>query len=175
MTEAIQAAAEDHLRGTRDAQLVVIEYGDFLCPYCGRARPTLAALLQQHGERIALVFRHLPLTHLHPLAGLAAEAAEAAAAQGQFWAMHDALFEHQRQLSAEQLAVLAQAIGLDASRFKDDLESRRYRDKVAAHAQDAAHVGATRTPTFFLNGKRYEGDSDRQSLTAALEKALVVQ
>ena len=172
MGETVGARAEDHLRGTRDARLVVIEYGDFQCPYCARARPTLKALQERHGEGIALVYRHLPLEHLHPLAALAAEAAEAAAAQGQFWAMHDALFEHQRQLTAEQLPLLARQIGLDAARFQQELESRRYRDKVVAHAQDAARVGATGTPAFFFNGERYRGDSDRESLTQAVEQVL---
>ncbi|MBQ5948610.1 DsbA family protein [Massilia sp. ST3] len=170
--QAIGAAADDHVRGARDAELVVIEYGDFQCPYCGRARPTLAALQERHGARLALVYRHLPLEHLHPLAGLAAEAAEAAAAQGQFWGMHDALFEHQKQLNAANLPLLAQTLGLDVGRFRQELESRRYRDKVRAHADDAARVGATGTPTFFFNGRRYHGDSDRASLTAAIEAAL---
>ncbi|MEH6438218.1 DsbA family protein [Massilia sp. DD77] len=166
------AAADDHVRGARDAELVVIEYGDFQCPYCARARPTLAALQERHGARLVLVYRHLPLEHLHPLAGLAAEAAEAAAAQGQFWGMHDALFEHQRQLDAATLPLLAQELGLDVEKFRRDVESRRYRDKVRAHADDAARVGATATPAFFFNGQRYRGDSDRASLTAAIEEAL---
>ena len=172
MGEQVAAAANDHLRGTRDAGLVVVEYGDFQCPYCGRARPVLAALQERHEGRIALVYRHLPLEHLHPLAGLAAEAAEAAAAQGQFWAMHDALFEHQRQLNAATLPLLAQEIGLDVERFRQEVENRRYRDKVRAHAEDAARVGATGTPAFFINGERYRGESDQESLTQAVEEAL---
>ena len=175
MGEQVTAAANDHLRGMRDAELVVIEYGDFQCPYCGRARPNLADLQERHDGRIALVYRHLPLEHLHPLAGLAAEAAEAAAAQGQFWAMHDALFEHQRQLNAANLPLLAQQIGLDMERFRQDVENRRYRDKVREHAEDAARVGATGTPTFFFNGQRYPGDSDKESLTKAIEEALGVR
>lgn len=175
MGEQVSTAANDHLRGARDARLVVIEYGDFQCPYCGRARPTLATLQQRHEGQIALVYRHLPLEHLHPLAGLAAEAAEAAAAQGQFWAMHDALFEHQRQLDAATLPLLAQEIGLDVERFRQDIESRRYRDKVREHAEGAAQAGATGTPTFFFNGQRYQGDSDQESLTEAIEEALGVR
>lgn len=172
MSDAVEVMAGDHVRGAQDAQLVVIEYGDFQCPYCARARPILAELQERHAPRMALVYRHLPLEHLHPLAGLAAEAAEAAAAQGRFWEMHDALFERQQQLDAAALPALARMAGLDVERFIDELDNRRHRDKVRAHAEQAGRLGAEQTPTFFFNGERYRGDSDRESLTAAIEEAL---
>lgn len=172
MSEAVNMTDDDHVRGPREAQLVVIEYGDFQCPYCARARPTLLRLQRRHGDRIALVYRHLPLEHLHPLAELVAEAAEAAGAQGKFWEMHDLLFEHQQQLNSANVPLLAQELGLDAQRFMEELQNRVHCDKVHAHAEQAARLGASQTPSFFLNGERYEGDSDYDSLTAAVERAL---
>jgi protein-disulfide isomerase len=167
----VQIAEGDHVRGSPDADIVIIEYGDFQCPYCARAHPTLAGLQKQYGERIALVYRHLPLS-MHPYAEAAAEAAEAAGSQGKFWEMHDSLFEHQAQMAPAQLPLLAQQLGLDAGRFNEDLAARRHRERIQAQAQEAQALGATGTPTFFINGERYQGDSDRESLSAALEKYL---
>ena len=161
----------DHVRGRPDADIVIVEYGDFQCPYCARARPTLAGLQKQYGERIALVYRHLPLD-MHPYAQSAAEAAEAAGAQGKFWEMHDSLFEHQAQMAPGQLPLLAQGLGLDARRFDEDLSARTHRERIRAQAEEARSLGATGTPSFFINGERYEGDSDRESLTAAVERYL---
>lgn len=166
----------DHVRGSPDAggpapDIVIIEYGDFQCPYCARARPTLAGLRKQYGERIALVYRHLPLG-MHPYAESMAEAAEAAGAQGKFWEMHDALFEHQAQMAPAQLPLLAQQLGLNAARFDEDMAARRHRERIRAQAEEAKSLGASGTPSFFINGERYHGDSDRQSLTAAVERYL---
>ena len=161
----------DHVRGSPDADIIIIEYGDFQCPYCARAHPTLAALQQQYGQRIALVYRHLPLG-MHPYAESAAEAAEAAGAQGRFWEMHDTLFAHQAPMAPAQLPLLAQGRGLDAARFEADLAARRYRERIRAQAQEATSLGASGTPSFFINGERYQGDSDRASLTAAVERYL---
>jgi protein-disulfide isomerase len=163
---------DEHVRGPEDAALTVIEYGDFQCPYSARAHHALRELDGAFGG-IRLVYRHLPLAHLHPLAELAAEAAEAAASQDRFWDMHDALFRQQRQVVDKQdLAVLAESLDLDIERFRADVLERRHRPRVQADAERARHDGATGTPTFYINGVRYRGDSDRASLESALSEAL---
>lgn len=167
----VQIVEGDHVRGSPEADIVIVEYGDFQCPYCARAHPTLAGLQKQYGQRIALVWRHLPLD-MHPYAEAAAEAAEAAGAQGRFWEMHDSLFEHQAQMAPAQLPLLAQGMGLDAARFDEDMSTRRYRERIQAQAEEAKSLGASGTPSFFINGERYHGDSDRESLTAAVERYL---
>jgi protein-disulfide isomerase len=171
MTDAVKIEANDHVLGPRDARLTVIEYGDFQCPYTARAHPTLSRLRDQMGDQFCLVYRHLPLAHLHPLAETMAEAAEAAGAQGKFWEMHAALLENQDSISADSLPALAERIGLDVGRFRDEMKARQYRQQVQASAQRAQRDGAEQTPTFFINGERYFGDSDEESLTAAIEKA----
>jgi len=172
MDRVDQIGPDEHVRGPQDAALTLIEYGDFQCPYCARAHAVLSGLSDELGG-IRLVFRHLPLSDLHPLAELAAEAAEAAASQGKFWDMHDILFEQQRQVMDKQdLAVLAESVDLDIERFRTDVLERRHRPRVQGDLERAHHDGATRTPTFFINGVRYQGDSDQASLRQALTAAL---
>jgi protein-disulfide isomerase len=172
MDRVDQIGPDEHVRGPQDAALTLIEYGDFQCPYCARAHDALSGLSEELGG-IRLVFRHLPLSDLHPLAELAAEAAEAAASQGKFWDMHDALFEQQRQVMDKQdLAVLAESVDLDIERFRSDVLERRHRPRVQGDLERAHHDGATATPAFFINGVRYRGDSDQASLRQALTAAL---
>ena len=172
MSESLRIEDNDHLRGSRDAQVTLVEYGDFQCPYCARAHAALTELMQQHGERVALVYRHLPLNDLHPLAAPAAQAAEAAGAQSKFWEMHDALFENQGMLDEDALPALASNIGLDAQRFASELDEGKHGGRVEQQAEQARALGARGTPTFFINGERYQGDSDHASLASALKKAL---
>jgi protein-disulfide isomerase len=176
MDRVDQIGPDEHVRGPQDAALTLIEYGDFQCPYCARAHAALTELADELGQQsggIRLVFRHLPLSSLHPLAELAAEAAEAAHSQDKFWDMHDALFEQQRQVMDKQdLAVLAESLDLDIERFRTDVVERRHRPRVQADLARAHHDGANQTPTFFINGVRYRGDSDRESLRQALGEAL---
>ncbi|MFC4933113.1 DsbA family protein [Massilia sp. GCM10023247] len=172
MEERVRITENDHIRGNRDAELVLVEYADFACPYCARAHKALTDLQRQHGERLTLVYRHLPLTDLHPFAQPAAEAAEAAGAQGKFWEMHDALFENQGMLDEDALPALAANLRLDAERFRSEFEGGRHRPRVQADMQEAHGAGARGTPTFFINGERYHGDSDHASLSAAIGKAL---
>lgn len=167
----VQIAEGDHVRGNPQAEIVIVEYGDFQCPYCARAYPTLKELQGRYGDRIAVIYRHLPLG-MHSYAESAAEAAEAAAAQGKFWEMHDALFDHQAQMAPGQLPLLAQELRLDGARFDADLAERRHRERIQAQAAEGKALGASGTPSFFINGERYHGDSDRESLTAAVEKYL---
>ena len=162
----------EHVRGPADAALTVIEYADFQCPYSARAHIALRDLGERFGG-IRLVYRHLPLAHLHPLAELAAEAAEAAGSQDRFWDMHDLLYERQRHIRDEQdLAVLAEGVDLDIERFRAEILERRHRARAQADAERARHDGATGTPTLYINGVRYRGDSDRASLESALSGAL---
>lgn len=172
MSDSLRIEEHDHLRGSRDAQVTLVEYGDFQCPYCARAHTALSELMRQHGERVALVYRHLPLGNLHPLATPAAEAAEAAGAQGKFWQMHDALFENQGMLDADALPAMASSLGLDAQRFAGELDEGKHSARVEKQAEQARSLGARGTPTFFINGERYHGDSDHASLATALKKAL---
>jgi protein-disulfide isomerase len=163
---------DEHVRGPQDAALTLIEYGDFQCPYCARAHEALGELADELGS-IRLVFRHLPLADRHPLAELAAEAAEAAGSQGRFWDMHDILYEQQHQVTDKQdLAVLAESLELDIERFRAEVLERRHRPRVQGDLERAHHDGASGTPTFFINGVRYRGDSDRESLRQALDEAL---
>jgi len=172
MSEELRIAEDDHVRGGSDAAVTLIEYGDFQCPYCARAHAALGELQRQHGDRLRLVYRHLPLSELHPDAQPLAEAAEAAGAQGKFWEMHDALFESQGMLDQDALAALASSLQIEAGRFRDELEGGRYRDQVLAQAEAGRVAGASGTPSFFINGERYHGDSDHASLAAAIKDAL---
>ncbi|CAH0277483.1 Disulfide bond formation protein D [Massilia sp. Bi118] len=176
MDRVDQIGPDEHVRGPQDAALTLIEYGDFQCPYCARAHAALSGLSAELADElggIRLVYRHLPLADRHPLAELAAEAAEAAASQGKFWDMHDILFEQQRTVMDKQdLAVLAESLDLDIERFRADVLERRHRPRVQGDLERAHHDGATGTPTFFINGQRYRGDSDQASLRQALTAAL---
>ncbi len=158
----------DHVRGPPDARLTLVEYGDFECPFCGQATGVVEALRERFGDELRYVFRHLPLTDVHPHAELAAEAAEAAAAQGRFWEMHDRLFAHQDELEAENLVPHALAAGLDAERFTAELAGRDHEPRVRADAESAEASGVSGTPTFFVNGLRHSGPWDVEALAARL-------
>jgi formate-nitrite transporter family protein len=162
----------DHVAGSLDAPVVLVEYGDFECPFCGMAYPIVAAARRWMGNRLCFVFRHFPLAEQHPHARHAAEAAEAAAAQGQFWPMHGLLFEHQRELTDEDLAEYARRLGLDVDRFVDELLSGAYRKRVRDDFRGGVRSGVNATPTFFINGERYDGDwSNQERFFGALELA----
>ncbi|HEX4734404.1 MAG TPA: Na+/H+ antiporter NhaA [Thermoleophilaceae bacterium] len=162
---------EDHIRGPADAPVTLVEYGDFECPYCGRAEPILRELLSEHGADIRFVFRHLPLTDVHDHAQLAAEAAEAAGAQGRFWEMHDLLLDHQDALTARDLMGYANELGLDMDEFHDDLKRHEHAARVARDVESAELSGVAGTPTFFINGQRHHGAYDIQTLTKAVSAA----
>jgi Na+/H+ antiporter NhaA len=159
----------DHMRGPRDASITLIEFGDFECPYCGQAEPVVRELLADTDLRY--VWRNLPLTDVHPNAQLAAEAAEAAGAQGKFWEMHDLLLANQHALRFADLLRHAHEIGLDADRFADDLKRHAYATRVAQDLESADVSGATGTPTFFVNGQRHYGAYDIETLTHAVKLA----
>jgi protein-disulfide isomerase len=159
----------DHLRGPLDAPITVIEFGDFQCPFCGRAEPVVRELLTD--TDIRYVWRHLPLTDVHPQAQLAAEAAEAAAAQGAFWEMHDLLLRRQEHLRLADLLGYAQELGLDPERLRDDLALRRHEARVARDVESADLSGVAGTPTFFINGQRHHGAFDLTTLKTAVSTA----
>jgi Na+/H+ antiporter NhaA len=160
----------DHVRGPGNARVTLVEYGDFECPYCGRAESVTRELVRTVGDDLAFVFRHLPLVDVHEHAEMAAEAAEAAGAQGKFWEMHDLLLGHQDALESEDLVRYAEELGLDVDRFSDDLISRRHAMRVARDVESAEESGVAGTPTFFINGRRHHGAYDLASLTAALRE-----
>ena len=158
----------DHILGPVDAPLELVEYADFQCPFCGRATGVMDALRDRFGDELRYVFRHLPLPDVHPDAVLAAEAAEAAAAQGRFWEMHDRLFAHMDQLDPVSLVAHAGAVGLDVERFSRELGTRTHSPRVREHVASAQASGAQGTPTFFVNGRRQVGRYDEEALAAAL-------
>ncbi|MGW1888164.1 Na+/H+ antiporter NhaA [Streptomyces sp. NPDC001970] len=160
----------DHLRGPLEAPVTVVEYGDFECPYCGQAEPVIRALLGDAGD-IRYVWRHLPLTDVHPHAQFAAEAAEAAAAQNRFWEMYDLLLDHQGALRTPDLLRYADEVGLDTGRFRRDLLDHRSAARVAEDVESADLSGVSGTPTFFVNGRRHHGAYDIAGLKAAVREA----
>jgi protein-disulfide isomerase len=160
----------DHIRGPLEAPVTVVEYGDFECPFCGRAEPVVRELLGDFAD-VRYVWRHLPLNDVHPHAQMAAEASEAAAAQGTFWEMHDLLFRHQDAFEADDLIRYAEELGLDVEQFADDFREGAGAAQVADDVDSADLSGVTGTPTFFINGRRHYGAYDIESLSAAVRVA----
>jgi protein-disulfide isomerase len=160
----------DHLRGPEDAPVTLVEYGDFECPYCGQAEPVIRELLRDSGD-VRYVWRHLPLSDVHPYALFAAEASEAAAAQGAFWEMHDLLLAHQDALSTSDLVGYAERLGLDLERFSGDLEAHGFRGRIAEDVEGADLSNVAGTPTFFVNGRRHYGAFDIHGLSEAVRAA----
>jgi protein-disulfide isomerase len=144
--------SSDHCLGPREARVTIIEYGDFECPNCKQAEAVVKRLVERHRSDVCLAFRHFPLAEVHAYALLAAQAVEAAAAQGKFWPMHDLLFEHQDLLDQAHLETFAAQIGLDLSRFGADMRNATYLSTVRQQMDGAAACGVRATPTFFVNG-----------------------
>jgi protein-disulfide isomerase len=174
----------DHCRGFATAPVTLVEYGDYECLYCQAAYSVVNGLLEYFESDLRFVFRHMPLTEMHSHAELAAEAAEAAAAQGKFWEMHGALYQHQSILARDCIFSLARQMQLDLERFEDDLLLHRYRNHVRCDCMGGVRSGVTGTPTFFINGERYDGnlvfingerpdgEVDQESLKAAVHREL---
>jgi protein-disulfide isomerase len=170
-TLAPPVSKRDHLRGSLDAPVVMAEYGDFECAFCGQAYWVVKELEQALGEVLCVAFRHFPLNTVHPHAQHAAEAAEAAGAQGRFWEMHDMLFERQQALEDSDLVDYALALGLDAERFTRDMLEHRWAPRVREDFMSGVRSGVNGTPTFFINGVRHDGGFDPDSLLRAIEYA----
>lgn len=164
-------SATDHVQGAADAKVTLVEYGDYQCPYCGAAYPVIRAVQKRLGAKLRFVFRNFPLNQAHPYAELAAESAEAAGAQGKFWEMHDALYEHQEQLGQPLIETLVRKLELDARLFGADLESRKFQAHVKHDFMGGVRSGVNGTPGFFINGERYDDSWEEAPLTEALLKA----
>ena len=166
---------QDHSQGNAEALLTLVEYGDYECPACMQAEPLTADMVEAFGEHMRFIFRHHPLVEVHPDAELAAEAAEAAAAQGQFWAMHRLLFSQPQHLKPAALAGYAQTIGLDMHRFKGEMADRIYTQRVQEHRRAAEHTGIRTTPAFFLNGEVVDVSFGLENLETTVQAALEKQ
>jgi protein-disulfide isomerase len=158
----------DHIQGPIGAPITLIEYGDYECPYCGQAYPVIKAIQESLGNRLCFVFRNFPLINLHAHAEHAAEAAEAAGAAGKFWEMHDLLFENQDLLDDDSLAEYAGTLGLNATSVMKEVISGRHKSRVREDFLTGARSGVNGTPTFFINGARYDGAPSLKDLLAAL-------
>jgi Na+/H+ antiporter NhaA len=162
----------DHIRGPEDAQVTLLEYGDLECPYCGQAETVIRELLSDFGD-LRYVWRHLPLNDVHPHAQLAAEASEAAAAQGKFWEMHDLMLSHQDHLTLRDILGYARELGLDIDEFKEHLRKRKGSAHIAEDVESADMSGVSGTPTFFINGHRHQDAYDIDTLSKAVRLARV--
>jgi Na+/H+ antiporter NhaA len=161
----------DHVRGPDDAPVTLVEYGDFECPYCGQAESVVRELISSFGDDIRYVWRNLPLNDVHTNAQLAAEAAEAAGAQGKFWEMYDKLLSHQDDLGPKDVSRYARELGLDMDRFLDEMRGHEYAPRIAEDVASADASGVSGTPTFFINGRRHYGSYDIDTLTTAAQAA----
>ena len=167
---AIPVGAEDHLQGVSTARWSLVEYGDYQCPSCGQAYPVVRDLQDHFGDNLSLVFRHFPLSTVHPWAAPAAEVAEFAAAQGRFWKMHDLLFENQDGLGEALFVELSEALGLSAQQLLSAVNGRTYRARIQADFSGGVRSGVNGTPTFFINGERHDGPFDFLSLSDAIRR-----
>jgi len=163
---------KDHFRGNRNASVQLVEYGDFECPHCGAAHPVLKEIEKKYNSQIVLIFRHFPLSEIHPYARMAAVASESASRQGKFWEMHDLIFENQDLLDRELLLRLARFIHMDTKAFQLDLENPELFEKVESDFESGILSGVNGTPSFYVNGDKYDGPYTFQSLAYALDQAL---
>jgi protein-disulfide isomerase len=166
----------DHIAGPGDAPVTLVEYGDYECPYCGMAYPIVKAAQRQLANDLRFVFRNFPLREIHPHAQHAAEAAESAGAQGKYWEMHDTIFEHQHALEDADLVRYAETIGVPAGRVADDLANGTHEKRVREDFRSGVRSGVNGTPTFFINGERYDGPwADQIRFIRALAEAALVR
>ncbi len=161
----------DHSQGPATAAVTLVQYGDYECPYTRQSTTVVRAIQQQLGDKLRFVFRNFPLTEIHPHALHSAETAEAAAAQGKFWEMHDYIFHHQHTLEDSDLEQFAIAVGLDMQQFARDMAERPYISRIEEDLQSGIRSGVRGTPTFFINGVLYPGSWEQEALLAAIEEA----
>jgi protein-disulfide isomerase len=171
-TLTVPVNAGDHVQGSQDAQVTLVEYGDYECPYCGEAYPIVKRLEKKMGRDLRFVFRNFPLTESHPRALAAAQAAEAAGLQGRLWEMHDLLYENQDTLEDKDLIAFARKLKLDIERFTRDFSSNEVRTKIQEDFSAGVRSGVNGTPTFFINGVRHDGSFEYEDLMAALQEQL---
>jgi protein-disulfide isomerase len=163
---------QDHIEGHLDAAIELLEFGDYECPHCGRAYPIIKIIQKKMGKKLKFVFRNFPLAEVHPHAVTAAIAAEAAALQGKYWPMHDILFENQQDLSGQAILNYARYIGLDEPEFMKNLHQPELQHKVETDFENGIRSGVNGTPTFFINGNRYNGSWEPVEFLAYLNEAL---
>ncbi|MET0465945.1 MAG: thioredoxin domain-containing protein [Chitinophagaceae bacterium] len=149
----------DHLLGENEAAIEIVEYGDYQCPYCREAHPVIKRFMKEFQGHVKFVFRNFPLKEIHRFADIAARAAESASLQGKFWQMHDAIYENQEQLNEAFLFTLAEALSLDKQKFEQDLRSSFLEARIDADLESGIRSGVNGTPTFFINGKKFDGDA----------------
>ncbi|MHB1168292.1 MAG: DsbA family protein [Longimicrobiales bacterium] len=172
----VPVGPDDHVAGPDNALVTLVEYGDFECPFCGMAYPIVKAIQRELGDQLRFVYRHFPLSEIHPLAVVAAEASEAAHAQNRFWDMHAAIFGHQANLDRTSLVRYAEQLGLDVARFERELQERTHASRVRRDFRSGVRSGVNGTPTFFLNGVRYDGRwTDEPAFIRALQDAALRQ
>jgi protein-disulfide isomerase len=162
----------DHIQGRTSAPVTLIEYGDYECPYCGQAYPIIKEIQKHIGNKLRFVFRNFPLTEIHPHSKHAAEAAEAAAAQNKFWEMHDHLYEHQQTLDDDHLEKYATKVGLDLARFNNDMSTHAHVGRIREDFLSGIHSGVNGTPTFYINGIRYNDSWDLETLLETLRSPI---
>jgi len=174
-TLKVPVTPEDHIEGDPNAELTLLEYGDYECPHCGRAHPIVKRVQKHFGRRLRFVFRNFPLTQIHPNAQAAAEAAEFAGANGRFWEMHDLIYENQERLSPPLLLALAEELGLDPPALREALAAGEFEPRVRRDFLSGVRSGVNGTPTFFIGGQRHDGPWEFADLVAAIEarRALV--
>jgi protein-disulfide isomerase len=168
-----QVTADDHVQGPADAPVTVVEYGDYECPYCRGAFRDVQEMLGTYHGQIRFVFRNFPITQVHPHAAQAAEAAEAAAAQGKFWPMYERLLQSQAGLDTDSLMSYAEALGLDVTRFAEDLAEQRYAARIEADVQEGLRNGVNQTPKFYVNGRRVDGKVPLEHLEELVRQAVL--
>jgi protein-disulfide isomerase len=159
----------DHVRGSIDALISIVEYGDYECPYTGMAYPIVKEIMKKFNNKVYFVFRNFPLNDIHPNAQHSAEAAEAAAAQDKFWEMHDYLFEHQKALDDSHLLQYAERLGLDTNKFKNEMSGHAYVPLIKESLKSGIDSGVQGTPTFFVNGNLYEDSWDLETFSNFLK------
>jgi len=164
--------ATDHILGPASAPVTVVEFGDFECPSCRQAHPTVQFTLSHFGPQLRFVYRHFPLREVHPHAELAAQAAEAASAQGKFWAYADLLFNHQSHLDSRHLDAYARQLDLDMPRFENELKDGVYRQRVQEQVEAGRRLNVRATPTFYVNGVFTDVSFGLLQLRDAIERAL---
>ena len=160
----------DHLQGTVDAPIALLEYGDYECPFCGEVQPIVTEIQRRLGDDLCFAFRHFPLTNVHPHAEHAAEAAEAAGEQGAFWLMHETLFANQDALDDESLAQYAATLGLDEIRVLQEVISNAHAHRIREDFRSGVRAGVNGTPCFFINGQRYDGACALEPLLDAVSQ-----
>jgi len=163
---------KDHILGNEDAAIVLVEYGDYECPYCGRAFIEMKKVKKDMGDDLKFVFRNFPLTNMHPYAMHAAIASEVAGDSGKFWEMHDLLFENQNSLEDEYLVDYAKKLGLDEKDFETKFSEPKFKEKVEEDLESGLRSGVNGTPSFFVNGEKYEGDYTASAITEYLRSLL---